>query len=83
MKINLISVGNSKGIRIPSTVLKQCDIKDEIILEVKNNTVILKPSKKKPRSGWNEAFKLMKKRGEDLLLIGDDLDIEKDDWQWQ
>lgn len=83
MKLNLIAIGNSKGIRIPSAVLKQCDIDGDLELEVKNDRIILKPVRKKPRSGWDEAFKLMRKRGEDALLMGEDIDRDEDDWQWK
>ena len=36
MKINLISIGNSRGIRIPSSVIKQCGLGDELELSIEN-----------------------------------------------
>ena len=67
MKLNIITIGNSKGIRIPSTILKQCNIEKELDLEVKDNEIILKPAKNKPRDGWDNAFKLMRRRNDDAL----------------
>ena len=35
MKAKLVSIGNSKGIRIPTAILKQCNIENEVDLEQK------------------------------------------------
>lgn len=43
MKISVIQIGNSKGIRIPQSILKQCDIEEEVDLEVQGKSIILKP----------------------------------------
>ena len=82
MKISLVSIGNSKGVRIPKAVLEQCHFKREIELEVDGNTIVLRPLKKKPRQGWAESFKLMHQNGDDRLLIQDSLDVSHEDWQW-
>ncbi|MFN8576329.1 MAG: AbrB/MazE/SpoVT family DNA-binding domain-containing protein [Candidatus Sericytochromatia bacterium] len=80
MLTKLIKVGNSKGIRIPSSILKECQITDQLEMEVKNNTIIIKPLNK-ARQGWEEAFRLMSERKEDKLLI-DNIDEEMDNWEW-
>lgn len=80
MLTKLIKVGNSKGIRIPSGILKECEIEDQIEIEVKDNTIILKPVKK-VREGWDEAFKKMHQKLEDKL-IDENIDAEMDDWEW-
>jgi len=61
MRARIIKIGNSQGIRIPKTVLQQCDIQKEVDIEIKGNLIILKPLHKKAREGWSEAFKQMKK----------------------
>jgi len=43
MKVSLISIGNSKGIRIPQNVLKACQVEEAFDLEVKDKTILLKP----------------------------------------
>jgi antitoxin MazE len=83
MKLNIITIGNSKGIRIPSAVLKQCNITRELELEVKSNKIILKPVKNQPRNGWNDAFKLMNKRNDDALIIDDALGLDGESWEWK
>lgn len=47
MKVSIVQIGNSKGIRIPQTIIKQCDIEDEVNLEIKENNIIITPIQKK------------------------------------
>ena len=82
MKVSIISIGNSKGIRIPKSILGQCNFSDAAELEVDNNTLVIKPIKKKVREGWSRAFKEMHERKEDLLLLDDSLDGDMKDWEW-
>ena len=42
MRIPIIDIGNSKGIRIPQAVLKQAVFGDEIELEVSEGKIVLK-----------------------------------------
>jgi len=82
MKISVIRIGNSRGIRIPKTVLEQCRIHEKVNLEVEGDTIIIKPDNKKPREGWEEAFKKMRELKEDELLIDDMIDLDTFDWEW-
>jgi antitoxin MazE len=82
MKVNIVSIGNSKGIRIPKSILDQCNFNKEADLEVEHNKLVIKPVKKKNREGWDNAFKLMHERKEDVLLLDDSLDIEIKNWEW-
>lgn len=81
MRVGIISIGNSKGIRIPKAILEQCRFNKEAELEVQGNTLLIKPVKK-ARQGWDEAFQLMHEREEDALLINDALDMEMENWEW-
>ena len=82
MLAKLIKVGNSKGIRIPSAILKQCHIDDQVEIEVKDNTIIIRPIQK-PRSGWDDALKIMSGNGDDKMLIDINIDAGMDDWEWK
>ncbi len=86
MKLNLIKIGNSRGIRLPKALLEQCKFKDLVIAEVKDGKLILSTPKAVPRAGWQEAFKAMAKAGDDQLIDAPGLELELEDdqrdWQW-
>lgn len=81
MKADIIKIGNSKGIRIPASLLKECGIDKKVEIEVSYNNIILKPIKS-PREGWATAFRKMAKQGDDQILIPDELDAGLlEDWE--
>jgi antitoxin MazE len=82
MIVNVIQIGNSKGIRIPATILSQCNIESEVDLEIENNRIVLIPISNKPRKNWSDQFKQMAKNNNDSLLIDDSLDIDLDTFEW-
>lgn len=73
MEIDVIKIGNSKGIRLPLAILKQCGIESKVELEIEDNRIIIK-SVKTPRQGWSEAFELMHKKADDSLLVEEEID---------
>ena len=82
MKIQVIAIGNSKGIRIPSSLLKLCHISSEVDLDVKGNSILIRPIQKKVRDGWADAFKIMSQKKEELLLINDSSELKMEQWEW-
>ncbi|OGI06118.1 MAG: peptidase [Candidatus Margulisbacteria bacterium GWF2_35_9] len=78
----LITIGNSKGIRLPKALLEQCGIKDDIDLQIENNEIRIKAMQSKPREGWGESFRKAYKKNPAPLLIDDNLDLEMEDWEW-
>ena len=82
MIVNIVQIGNSKGIRIPKVILEQCAIDAEVSLEIENGNIILRPISATPRSGWEHAFSEMAENGDDQLLLDDTSDLHSDDWQW-
>lgn len=70
MDISIISIGNSKGIRLSKTVLEKYQIQDKMELILKKDHMILKP-KRSARKGWEKVFKKMHENGDDLSLIPD------------
>ena len=82
MLVNLIQIGNSKGIRLPKAVLEALNVEKELDLEVKDRILIVKPIHNNPRKGWEDKLKTMHNRGEDKLLINDMMDADTMDWDW-
>jgi antitoxin MazE len=84
MKTKIVAIGNSRGIRIPQTLLQQCQLEDSVDLEVRNGELVIR-SPIKPRAGWEQAFRDMTTRGEDRLLDPDlaaGSDWERTEWTW-
>jgi antitoxin MazE len=86
MKVKVVKIGNSKGIRIPKVLLRQTGIDEEVNLEVKENQIILEPIKHPVRSGWNSAFAKIAEIGDDKLLDEQSLvnqsSFDESDWEW-
>ena len=83
MNAEIVRVGNSKGLRIPKAILKQCKIKNNVNLTVKGHTLIITACEE-ARAGWGKAFQLMAKNGDDNLLDEDNIvhSWDEDEWQW-
>jgi len=81
MKIDIIKIGNSQGVRIPKTIMEQCGFSESVEMEIKDGNLILKPTQ--IRAGWAESFQLMAAKGDDELLIDDAMTTEYDEeWEW-
>jgi antitoxin MazE len=81
MKISLVKIGNSQGIRIPKTLIEQCGFGDEIELEVKGDALVLRPAQPS-RQGWDEAFAKLTKSQEPESLLPDYVSEEWDETEW-
>jgi len=84
MKASVVRIGNSRGIRIPKTLLEQCRLGGTVELEVRQGELVVRPAAK-PRSGWEEAFREMAQRGDDALLDRESLPStrwDKTEWKW-
>ena len=83
MLADIIKIGNSKGLRIPKTLLEQCEFKTTVELTVENHSLIIRAHEAK-RKGWDKAFQRMAAKGDDTLLEGEDLtpSWDEDEWTW-
>ena len=81
MDISIVSIGNSKGIRLSKTLLEKYNFRDKVELILEKGYIILKP-KAEPRKGWEKAFKKMHESGDDKLLMNDVFEDENfEEWQ--
>jgi len=83
MRVRVIQIGNSRGLRIPKAILEQTGIRDEVEIEVEKNRIIIRPIQN-AREGWDAAFRVMARKGDDELLLGDEVAETWDvtEWEW-
>lgn len=82
MKARIISVGNSKGIIIPATFLKQLSFQEEVELEVEEGALIVRPLNQS-RLGWEEQIEKVMKKGTVKKSAPDFFDYENlEEWTW-
>lgn len=80
MLVQLVSIGNSKGVRIPAALLRQYGLSDTVELVPGKDAITIRQAQVNPRQGWEQAFVDMHACGDDQLLIDEALDQE--DWEW-
>ena len=55
MKIKLVKIGNSYGVRLPKTMIDECGFQQELDLHVQQGAIVLTPCIQ-PRAGWKELL---------------------------
>ena len=84
LKAKIIRIGNSKGIRLPKSLIEQYDMKDEVLLETKKDEIVIRPLEN-PRAGWEKSFAAMRRRGDDVSLDKEtelEADWDEEEWHW-
>jgi antitoxin MazE len=82
MRVSIVRIGNSRGLRIPKAVLDQCGIGDAVDLAVEEGRVVLRPLGT-ARAGWAEAAAAMAGRGDDRLLDPETpTRFDDAEWEW-
>jgi antitoxin MazE len=82
MKTRLIRIGNSRGVRLPKTVITQAGLTEEVELDVRDGTVVIAPATR-PRVGWAKAAEEMHARDDDQLLDTPvPTDFDGREWTW-
>jgi antitoxin MazE len=54
MRTRLVSMGNSRGVRLPKPIIEQVGIVDEVDLVVRDGQIVI-AAVRAPREGWAEA----------------------------
>ncbi len=67
IRSKVVKIGNSRGIRIPRTVLEQAGLEDEVEMVVEGDKLIIQ-SPHKHRQGWDAQFAAMAEQNDDRLL---------------
>jgi antitoxin MazE len=82
IRSKVVKIGNSRGIRIPRTLLDQAGLVDEVEMIVQGNKLIIHAARK-PRQDWESQFAAMAEIGDDQLL--DELtpvQWDENEWIW-
>ena len=81
MEVSIIRIGNSKGIRLSKSLIKQYNLKDKVEMVLEKEHILIKPMPD-VRKDWESAFEEMHKHGDDQLLIEDIFDDENlEEWK--
>jgi antitoxin MazE len=83
MKVELVRIGNSRGIRIPKPLIDQCGFGDAVELHAEHERLFITRSRR-ARQGWKEAFAAAGSSAHDPLplrsLPPNEFDAEE--WRW-
>jgi antitoxin MazE len=83
METTIVQIGNSKGIILPSSILKRLklSLKSPVNIMIEGEKIVIEQH---PRAGWAEDAKRLAANGHDALLIPDVFEDETfDDIPWE
>ena len=87
MDVPLVSIGNSRGIRLPKALIAQCGFGDRVRLTVTDAGLLLSPVKQ-GRAAWEEALLAVPaaERAADAREFADfdrlEPDFDAAEWTW-
>ena len=82
MEIELVRIGNSRGIRIPKALIEQCGLGKVVEVRVAGDRLVIS-ARGVPRAGWGEAFERAgSSAGAELLLEGVRNRFDGEEWEW-
>ena len=79
------SIGNSRGIRIPKPISNRSGLHGEVEIGAEDGSLVIR-AVRKPREGWDAAFREMARRGDDALIDNARPSLsgwDEDEWEWQ
>jgi antitoxin MazE len=82
MKARLVRIGNSRGVRLPKPLIEEAGLSDEVELQVRDGSVVIRPVKAL-RAGWAESAKTLRASGSDGLLDPPTpTRFDEEEWEW-
>ncbi len=81
MKARLIRIGNSRGIRLPKPVIDELGLTDEVDMEVRADSLVIRPSRAQ-RAGWAEAAESLAADGGQPLDLPTPTRFDAEEWTW-
>jgi antitoxin MazE len=82
-RTRIVRIGNSRGIRIPKTLLEEAGLPEEVELHAEPGRLVVQAAHR-ARSGWADAAKRMHIRGDDKLLDESiATQFDREEWEWR
>jgi antitoxin MazE len=82
-RTRIVRIGNSRGIRIPKTLLDEADLPDEVELHAEPGRLVVQ-AVRRARTGWAAAAKRMRARGDDGPLDEpSSTRFDHEEWDWR
>jgi len=82
-KARIVRIGNSRGIRVPKSLLEQAQLPDEVELQAEHGRLVVRAARG-PRTGWAEAAKAMRAAdGDRLLDAPTPTRFDNGEWKWR
>ena len=84
IRLSIVCIGNSRGIRIPKKILESCHLEGEIEAEARGGALVLRPLRH-PRQGWDQAFARMAREEDDRLPEDESWPAtqwDRQEWTW-
>lgn len=83
VKARIVRIGNSRGIRVPKSLLEQAQLPDEVELQAEHGRLVVRAARG-PRAGWAEAAKAMRADDADRLLDAPTpTRFDNEEWKWR
>jgi len=79
MRTNIIQIGNSQGVILPTDLLRKLclSLKSSVEVKIEDEGILIKPS---PRQGWAQAFKEFADSGSEEKFFHDFYEDEDLSW---
>ena len=82
-RTRIVRIGNSRGIRIPKTLLDEAALPEEVELHAEPGRLVVEAIKR-PRTGWATAAARMRaRRGDQLLDQSTPTAFDRTEWEWR
>jgi len=81
MKTRLVRIGNSRGLRLPKSLIEEAGLKDEVEVTLRDGSLII-TSSDHPRLGWEAAVSQLLERRDDHLFEEPTTTHFDNEWEW-
>jgi len=83
MRTRIVAIGNSRGVRIPKTMLEHAALGEDVELRAEPGRIVIE-SADRPRAGWADAAAAMHAAGDDTLSDAPTATIfDEQEWEWR